>query len=93
MAQASLALRGAMVRLEPEDQVWVQVGVGDYIGIYASIKTDSTFSGFLINILTGTTPLSSLDAHWKVSSCCLTPREEGDTEGLITREGWPPGMS
>nr|XP_025854591.1 complement C1q tumor necrosis factor-related protein 5 [Vulpes vulpes] len=39
---------GAMVRLEPEDQVWVQVGVGDYIGIYASIKTDSTFSGFLV---------------------------------------------
>lgn len=39
---------GTMVRLEPEDQVWVQVGVGDYIGIYASIKTDSTFSGFLV---------------------------------------------
>ncbi|XP_012864958.1 PREDICTED: complement C1q tumor necrosis factor-related protein 5 [Dipodomys ordii] len=39
---------GAMVRLEPEDQVWVQVGVGDYIGIYASVKTDSTFSGFLV---------------------------------------------
>ena len=39
---------GAMVRLEPKDQVWVQVGVGDYIGIYASIKTDSTFSGFLV---------------------------------------------
>ncbi|KAB0389599.1 hypothetical protein E2I00_012130, partial [Balaenoptera physalus] len=34
--------------LEPKDQVWVQVGVGDYIGIYASIKTDSTFSGFLV---------------------------------------------
>ncbi|EPQ01766.1 Membrane frizzled-related protein, partial [Myotis brandtii] len=39
---------GAMVRLEPEDQVWVQVGVGDYVGIYASVKTDSTFSGFLV---------------------------------------------
>ncbi|XP_016289282.1 complement C1q tumor necrosis factor-related protein 5 isoform X1 [Monodelphis domestica] len=39
---------GALVRLEPEDQVWVQVGVGDYIGIYASVKTDSTFSGFLV---------------------------------------------
>lgn len=39
---------GALVRLEPEDEVWVQVGVGDYIGFYASVKTDSTFTGFLV---------------------------------------------
>ncbi|XP_039352224.1 complement C1q tumor necrosis factor-related protein 5 isoform X2 [Mauremys reevesii] len=39
---------GALVRLEPEDEVWVQVGVGDYIGFYSSIKTDSTFTGFLV---------------------------------------------
>ncbi|XP_030920307.1 complement C1q tumor necrosis factor-related protein 5 [Geospiza fortis] len=38
---------GTLVRLEPEDEVWVQVGVGDYIGFYASVKTDSTFTGFL----------------------------------------------
>uniref|UniRef100_H0YQ39 C1q and TNF related 5 n=1 Tax=Taeniopygia guttata TaxID=59729 RepID=H0YQ39_TAEGU len=39
---------GTLVRLEPEDEVWVQVGVGDYIGFYASVKTDSTFTGFLV---------------------------------------------
>uniref|UniRef100_A0A8C3CJF6 C1q and TNF related 5 n=1 Tax=Cairina moschata TaxID=8855 RepID=A0A8C3CJF6_CAIMO len=39
---------GALVRLEPEDEVWVQVGVGDYSGFYASVKTDSTFTGFLV---------------------------------------------
>ncbi|XP_006020440.1 complement C1q tumor necrosis factor-related protein 5 [Alligator sinensis] len=39
---------GSLVRLEPEDEVWVQVGVGDYIGFYSSVKTDSTFTGFLI---------------------------------------------
>ncbi|NXI34850.1 C1QT5 protein, partial [Galbula dea] len=39
---------GSLVRLEPEDEVWVQVGVGDYIGFYASVKTDSTFTGFLV---------------------------------------------
>nr|XP_033774364.1 complement C1q tumor necrosis factor-related protein 5 [Geotrypetes seraphini]XP_033774365.1 complement C1q tumor necrosis factor-related protein 5 [Geotrypetes seraphini] len=39
---------GTVLRLEPEDQVWVQVGVGEYTGLYASAKTDSTFSGFLI---------------------------------------------
>ncbi|XP_034995610.1 complement C1q tumor necrosis factor-related protein 5 [Zootoca vivipara] len=39
---------GTLVRLEPEDEVWVQVGVGDYLGFYSSIKTDSTFTGFLV---------------------------------------------
>ncbi|KAH0623308.1 hypothetical protein JD844_031502 [Phrynosoma platyrhinos] len=39
---------GALVRLEPEDEVWVQVGVGDYTGFYSSVKTDSTFTGFLV---------------------------------------------
>ncbi|XP_078389490.1 complement C1q tumor necrosis factor-related protein 5 isoform X3 [Cetorhinus maximus] len=39
---------GALMRLDPLDQVWVQVAVGDYNGIYSSAKTDSTFTGFLI---------------------------------------------
>ncbi|XP_005988166.1 complement C1q tumor necrosis factor-related protein 5 [Latimeria chalumnae] len=39
---------GTLLHLVPEDEVWVQVGVGDYTGFYASQKTDSTFSGFLI---------------------------------------------
>uniref|UniRef100_UPI00398E79ED complement C1q tumor necrosis factor-related protein 5 n=1 Tax=Pristiophorus japonicus TaxID=55135 RepID=UPI00398E79ED len=39
---------GALMRLDPEDQVWVQVAVGDYNGIYSSAKTDSTFTGFLV---------------------------------------------
>ncbi|XP_069470466.1 complement C1q tumor necrosis factor-related protein 5 isoform X2 [Ambystoma mexicanum] len=39
---------GVLLRLEPEDEAWVQVGVGDYSGLYASIKTDSTFNGFLV---------------------------------------------
>ncbi|XP_069080946.1 complement C1q tumor necrosis factor-related protein 5 isoform X1 [Pleurodeles waltl] len=39
---------GVLLRLEPEDEVWVQVGVGEYSGLYASVKTDSTFSGFLV---------------------------------------------
>ncbi|XP_067826935.1 complement C1q tumor necrosis factor-related protein 5 [Heptranchias perlo] len=39
---------GALIRLDPEDQVWVQVAVGDYNGIYSSAKTDSTFTGFLV---------------------------------------------
>ncbi|XP_038635619.1 complement C1q tumor necrosis factor-related protein 5 [Scyliorhinus canicula] len=39
---------GALMRLDPKDQVWVQVTVGDYNGIYSSAKTDSTFTGFLV---------------------------------------------
>nr|XP_020650401.1 complement C1q tumor necrosis factor-related protein 5 [Pogona vitticeps] len=39
---------GVLVRLEPEDEVWVQVAVGDYTGFYSSVKTDSTFTGFLV---------------------------------------------
>ncbi|XP_067910485.1 complement C1q tumor necrosis factor-related protein 5 [Heterodontus francisci] len=39
---------GALLHLEPKDQVWVQVAVGDYNGIYSSAKTDSTFTGFLV---------------------------------------------
>lgn len=39
---------GALVQLEPGNKVWVQVGVGDYIGFYSSVKTDSTFTGFLV---------------------------------------------
>ncbi|XP_072094280.1 complement C1q tumor necrosis factor-related protein 5 [Mobula birostris] len=39
---------GALIHLEPEDQVWVQVAVGEYNGISSSTKTDSTFTGFLL---------------------------------------------
>ncbi|XP_007883492.1 complement C1q tumor necrosis factor-related protein 5 [Callorhinchus milii] len=39
---------GSLVHLEPEDQVWVQVAVPDFSGMYASPKTDSTFTGFLV---------------------------------------------
>lgn len=39
---------GSLVRLEPEDEVWVQVAVGEYTGFYSSVKTDSTFTGFLV---------------------------------------------
>lgn len=39
---------GALVQLEPGNKVWVQVGVEDYIGFYSSVKTDSTFTGFLV---------------------------------------------
>lgn len=37
---------GAAFHLEPEDEVWVQVG--DYPGLYSSSGTDSVFTGFLI---------------------------------------------
>ncbi|XP_062329709.1 complement C1q tumor necrosis factor-related protein 5 [Osmerus eperlanus] len=39
---------GSMLHLVPGDQVWVQMALGEYSGIYSSSKTDSTFSGFLI---------------------------------------------
>ncbi|XP_060702840.1 complement C1q tumor necrosis factor-related protein 5 [Hemiscyllium ocellatum] len=39
---------GALMHLDAKDQVWVQVAVGDYNGIYSSVKTDSTFTGFLV---------------------------------------------
>ncbi|XP_051895826.1 complement C1q tumor necrosis factor-related protein 5 [Pristis pectinata] len=39
---------GALIHLDPKDQVWVQVAVGEYNGIYSSTKTDSTFTGFLL---------------------------------------------
>ncbi|XP_025030781.1 complement C1q tumor necrosis factor-related protein 5 isoform X1 [Python bivittatus] len=39
---------GSLVRLEPGDEVWVQVAVGEYTGFYSSVKTDSTFTGFLV---------------------------------------------
>uniref|UniRef100_A0AAV2J0G6 C1q domain-containing protein n=1 Tax=Knipowitschia caucasica TaxID=637954 RepID=A0AAV2J0G6_KNICA len=39
---------GSLVHLVPEDQVWVQMALGDYNGLYTSPKTDSTFSGFLV---------------------------------------------
>ncbi|KAM4015069.1 complement C1q tumor necrosis factor-related protein 5 isoform 1-T1 [Anomaloglossus baeobatrachus] len=37
---------GAAFRLEPGDEVWVQLG--DYPGLYSSSGTDSIFTGFLI---------------------------------------------
>ncbi|XP_063292185.1 complement C1q tumor necrosis factor-related protein 5 [Pelobates fuscus] len=37
---------GAALHLEPEDEVWVQLG--EYPGLYASDGTDSIFTGFLI---------------------------------------------
>ncbi|KAM3830863.1 complement C1q tumor necrosis factor-related protein 5 isoform 1-T2 [Vipera latastei] len=39
---------GSLVQLEPEDEVWVQVAVGEYTGFYSSVKTDSVFTGFLV---------------------------------------------
>ncbi|XP_053547119.1 complement C1q tumor necrosis factor-related protein 5 [Bombina bombina] len=37
---------GIALHLEPDDEVWVQLG--DYPGLYASEGTDSVFTGFLI---------------------------------------------
>uniref|UniRef100_A0A672II03 C1q and TNF related 5 n=1 Tax=Salarias fasciatus TaxID=181472 RepID=A0A672II03_SALFA len=39
---------GSMLHLVPGDQVWVQMALSEYNGFYASTKTDSTFSGFLV---------------------------------------------
>ncbi|XP_055516687.1 complement C1q tumor necrosis factor-related protein 5 [Leucoraja erinacea] len=39
---------GALTHLNPGEQVWVQVVVGEYNGIYSSTKTDSSFIGFLL---------------------------------------------
>lgn len=47
---------GSMLQLEPQDEVWVQIGVANYTGFYSSQKTDSTFTGFLVY------------SHWKHSS-------------------------
>ncbi|KAM3875507.1 complement C1q tumor necrosis factor-related protein 5 [Diretmus argenteus] len=39
---------GSMLHLVPGDQVWVQMALGEYSGLYSSSKTDSTFTGFLV---------------------------------------------
>ncbi|KAM6959266.1 complement C1q tumor necrosis factor-related protein 5 [Aplochiton taeniatus] len=39
---------GSLLHLLPGDQVWVQMALGEYSGIYSSSKTDSTFTGFLL---------------------------------------------
>ncbi|XP_078786191.1 complement C1q tumor necrosis factor-related protein 5 isoform X1 [Oryzias latipes] len=40
---------GSLLHLVPGDQVWVQMALSEYNGFYSSTKTDSTFSGFLVN--------------------------------------------
>ncbi|XP_056139487.1 complement C1q tumor necrosis factor-related protein 5 [Lampris incognitus] len=39
---------GSLLHLVPGDQVWIQMALGEYSGIYSSSKTDSTFTGFLV---------------------------------------------
>uniref|UniRef100_A0A8C6T6A3 C1q and TNF related 5 n=1 Tax=Neogobius melanostomus TaxID=47308 RepID=A0A8C6T6A3_9GOBI len=39
---------GSLLHLVPGDQVWVQMALSEYNGLYSSSKTDSTFSGFLV---------------------------------------------
>ncbi|XP_062873003.1 complement C1q tumor necrosis factor-related protein 5-like isoform X4 [Trichomycterus rosablanca] len=39
---------GTLMHLIPGDQVWVQMTLSEYTGLFFSTKTDSTFVGFLI---------------------------------------------
>ncbi|KAI3354298.1 hypothetical protein L3Q82_018830, partial [Scortum barcoo] len=39
---------GSLLHLIPGDQVWVQMALSEYNGLYSSSKTDSTFTGFLV---------------------------------------------
>ncbi|KAK1899398.1 Complement C1q tumor necrosis factor-related protein 5 [Dissostichus eleginoides] len=39
---------GSLLHLVPGDQVWVQMALSEYNGLYSSTKTDSTFNGFLV---------------------------------------------
>lgn len=39
---------GSLLHLIPGDQVWVQMALSEYNGLYSSTKTDSTFTGFLV---------------------------------------------
>lgn len=39
---------GSLLHLIPGDQVWVQMALSEYNGVYSSTKTDSSFTGFLV---------------------------------------------